>query len=88
MAQGNSFADQIAKDAARKPVGPVDILPLKLPPAFEERPEYTPFDLELSERLGGQEGKQRWKTAPSSGFGKDLSGLNTPVHPSRRNQVN
>ena len=59
IARGNSFADQTTMGAARKPVGPIDILPVLPPRMLSDSPVYTPGELELSSKLKGVKGPTR-----------------------------
>ncbi|XP_011382200.2 uncharacterized protein LOC105308119, partial [Pteropus vampyrus] len=64
VARGNAFAYQIAKEAARKPVGPIDILPVLPPRTLSDSPVYTPGELELCSKLKGVEGPTGWIHLP------------------------
>ena len=55
VAQGNSFTDQTAKEASRKPVEPTDILLVLLPRVLMDTTTYTPGEVELCQKLGGKE---------------------------------
>lgn len=51
-------------EAARKPVGPIDILPVLPPNTLSDLPVYTPAELELSSKLKGSKGLTGWIHLP------------------------
>ena len=61
VAQGNFFT---AKEAARKPVGPIDILLALSPRVLTNTPTYTSGEVELCNKLGGKEESTGWVRLP------------------------
>ena len=60
VSRGNALADQTAKEAARKPVGPINVL-LALPlRVLTDSPVYTQEEVKLYSKLGGKERSSRW----------------------------
>lgn len=53
IARGNTFADQIAREAAQKPVGPLQILPILPPRSLPDIPSYTEEEKEFGRKLKG-----------------------------------
>ncbi|XP_014401619.1 PREDICTED: uncharacterized protein LOC102245440 [Myotis brandtii] len=64
VAQGNQFADQTAKEVAKRPVGPLEVL-LAIPPReLPQKPTYNPEEKHLAERLRAKDAPSGWLVLP------------------------
>lgn len=64
QSRGNRFADQTARDIAKRPVGPLQVLALLHNNLLPQKPNYTEEEKKLSENLKGKEGEQGWLRLP------------------------
>ena len=67
IARGNRFADQSACEAAKTPVGPIQILSVcEAEASLPQSPHYSQEELEVSKKLGGKEGEKGWIRLPDN----------------------
>ncbi|KAK1346710.1 hypothetical protein QTO34_000570 [Cnephaeus nilssonii] len=64
VTKGNQFADKMAKETAKRPVGPLEVLAAILTQNLEPNPRYTPEEEDTARRLQAKETTNGWLQLP------------------------